>query len=203
MPKSLKDLPPAVVSLLFAFGGLLLAGVAAYFWVWPLNKTRVDLQRSVDALKAEIQRYQAVEQQRQEYLVRIAALQKKLDQLRMIVPDEQMTDQFVRMAYNASTGTGVNLRTFVAQPQVPRDFYVEMPYATRLDGTYYAMLSFFDKLAHAPRLVSVTNLALGQPQGGGMGAYTVHSSETVGANCVLVTYYNRPQPQPAAAPPKK
>ncbi len=203
MPKSLKDLPPAVVSLIFAVLGLAVAGIAAYFWVWPLGQARDDLQKKVDALKAEIQKYQAVEQQRQEYLVRIAALQKKLDELRTIVPDEQSTDQFVRMVYNAATGTGINLRTFVAQPQVQRDFYAEMPFASRLDGTYYALLSFFDRLAHAQRLVSVAALSLGQPQGGGMGAYTVLSSETVGANCVFITYYNRPQAAPAPPPAKK
>ena len=35
-----------------------------------------------------------------------------------------------------------------------------------------------------------------------MGAYKISSTETVGANCVLTTYYNKPLTA-AAPPPKK
>ena len=34
-----------------------------------------------------------------------------------------------------------------------------------------------------------------------MGAYTIHPNETLGANCAIVTYFNKPQTEPAA--PKK
>ena len=38
-------------------------------------------------------------------------------------------------------------------------------------------------------------------EGGGMGSYKVSPAETVGANCILTTYYNKPLS--AAPPPKK
>jgi len=41
---------------------------------------------------------------------------------------------------------------------------------------------------------------LGGPAGGGLGKYTVLPSETVGANCVVTTYFNRPE---SPAQPKK
>ena len=61
MPKSLKDLPPAVVSLIFAVLGLAVAGIAAYFWVWPLGQARDDRryagwERSAAAERAGVQR---------------------------------------------------------------------------------------------------------------------------------------------------
>jgi hypothetical protein len=75
-----------------------------------------------------------------------------------------------------------------------------MPFTVRLDGSYFTLLAFFDRLSHEQRIVSVTGLALGGPSGGGMGKYTIHPSETVGASCMVITYYNRPVP---SAPPKK
>lgn len=73
-----------------------------------------------------------------------------------------------------------------------KELYVEMPFRMHIDGTYYRLLQFFDRLAHGQRIVTVTNLALGSPEGGGMGSYKVSPVETVGANCVITTYYNRP-----------
>ena len=44
----------------------------------------------------------------------------------------------------------------------------------------------------------MSNLTLGGPEGGGMGSYKVSPEETVGANCVITTYYNRPQTETKA-----
>jgi Tfp pilus assembly protein PilO len=82
-----------------------------------------------------------------------------------------------------------------------KDYYVETPYTVRLDGSYYDLLNFFDRIAHEQRIMSVSGLSLGNPQGGGMGDYKVGTDETVGANCVLTTYFNKPMGVPV--PPKK
>jgi len=84
----------------------------------------------------------------------------------------------------------VNIRTFVPQALVQKDIYTEMPFNLRLDGTYYGLLAFFNRLAHEPRVVSVSSLSLGSPAGGGMGAFKVDAGETVGANCVLTSYFS-------------
>jgi type IV pilus assembly protein PilO len=204
MAKSFNDLPGAVQVLILAGVAVVLAGGVFYMYVWPLSAQRDNLDAQVKKLKAENDQNRAMEQQRTELLNRIAQLEKNLGTLRTIVPDEQATDQFVRMVYDTATGATIHLRTFVAQPLVTRDFYVETPFVARLDGTYFQMLNFFDRLSKQQRIVSVTNLALGPPTGGGQGAFTLAPGETVGANCVITTFFNKPQPPPAKAqPPKK
>lgn len=168
--------------------------------VWSLSARKESLQKQVAVLKAENDKNEAFRQQQAEYLNRIRQLETQLETLRSIVPDEQATDEFMKMVFDAGAATDANIRTFLPKDLVARDFYMEMPFTLRLDGTYYALLNFFDRLAHEQRIVSVTGLSLGSPQGGGMGNYTVTGNETVGANCVVTTYFNKPQ---GAAPPKK
>jgi type IV pilus assembly protein PilO len=168
--------------------------------VWSLSARKESLQKQVTRLKAENDKNEAFRQQQAEYLNRIRQLETQLETLRSIVPDEQATDEFMKMVFDVGAATGTNVRTFVPKDLVARDFYMEMPFNLRLDGTYYSLLNFFDRLAHEQRIVSVTGLSLGAPEGGGMGNYLVSASETVGANCVVTTYFNKPQ---AAAPPKK
>ncbi len=195
MPKSFNDLSASVQVTVLVLTAAVLAGAVFYLYVLPLKVKRDGLQKSVDKLKAENQRNQAFEQERTEYLNRIAQLQKQLETLRSIVPDEQATDEFMRMVFECGRATEVHVRTFVPQPLVQKEIYTEMPFNLRLDGTYYALLSFFDRLAHEQRIVSVSGLALGPPEGGGMGVFKLRPGETVGANCVLITYFNRSQTQ--------
>jgi len=205
MAKSFKDIPaPAQAAILIVAAVAIAAGVFYYGIpgvmdsVWGLTVKRDQLTGQVKTLKAQNDKNEVFRQQQTEYLNRIKQLETQLETLRSIVPDDQATDEFVRSVYSTGTSTGVFVRSFIAKDMVPKDFYYEMPFSMRLDGTYYALVSFFDRLAHLQRIASVSGLALGPPMGGGLGQYTILPGETVGANCVITTYFNRPQ---AAGPP--
>ncbi len=209
MAKSFKDIPAAAqaaILIVVAFGiaaGLFYYGIPGVMdSVWGLKEKQDRLKIEVAKLKAENDKNEAFRQQKAEYELRIKQNEAKLETLRLIVPEEQATDEFMRSVYDLGVSTNVYVRTFVARDLVPREFYIEMPFTMRLDGTYYSLLSFFTRLRNLQRIVSVNvmGLTLGAPQGGGMGAYQVLANETVGANCTITTYFNKP---PAAAQPKK
>jgi len=198
MPKSFNDLPAAVQIAIFVLVAVLLAGAVFYFYDLPLKEKRDSLRREIARVTAENKANQIFELQRREYLTRIAQLGRQLEVLRSIVPEDQATDDFMRRVFEDGRATDVGIRTFIPQAMVPKDIYTEMPFNVRLDGTYFALLAFFDRLAHEDRIVSVSGLSLGSPQGGGMGSFKILPSETVGATCVLTTYFSK---VPTAPPP--
>jgi type IV pilus assembly protein PilO len=202
MAKTFNDLPASIQGIVLIGVGVVLAGATFWYFVLPLNDQRDKLQKEVARLKAENDKNEAFRQQQTEYLNRIKQLESQLETLRSIVPDDQATDEFMKTVFADGAGTGTQIRTLIPKPAVVKDFYVETPFAVRLDGTYYNLLHFFDRLAHEQRIMSVSGLSLGTPEGGGMGAYKVTSNETVGANCLLTTYFNKPLAA-AAPPPKK
>ncbi|MGO8786740.1 MAG: type 4a pilus biogenesis protein PilO [Terriglobia bacterium] len=202
MAKTFNDLPASIQGIVLIAVGVVLAGVAFWYYVMPLNDQRDGLQKEVARLKAENDRNEAFRQQQTEYLNRIKQLESQLDTLRSIVPDDQATDEFMKTVFADGAGTSTQIRMLIPKPPVVKDFYVETPFSVRLDGTYYNLLRFFDRLAHEQRIMSVSGLSLGTPEGGGMGAYKVTATETVGANCLLTTYFNKPLAA-AAPPPKK
>jgi type IV pilus assembly protein PilO len=202
MPKSFNDLPAAVQIAIFVLIAVLLGGAVFYFYVLPLQEKRGSLRKEVDRITAENKLNQVFELERRQYLNRIAQLEKQLEVLRSIVPEEQATDDFVRLVYEDGRATEVNIRTFIPQVMTPKDIYTEMPFNLRLDGTYYGLLAFFDRLAHEQRIVSVSGLSLGSPEGGGMGTFKLHPGETVGANCVLTTYFSQVSTAAPSTPKK-
>jgi len=201
MAKSFNDLPASIQGVIFAAVAVALAGGTFWYFVLPLSDQKDKLQGEVKKLKDENDKNEAFRQQQTEYLNRIKQLESQLETLRSIVPDEQATDEFMKTVFADGSSTGTQIRTFIPKPPAVKDYYVEMPFTVHLDGTYYSLLNFFDRLAHEQRIMSVSGLSLGVPEGGGMGTYKVAPTETVGANCVLTTYYNKPLT--AAEPPLK
>ncbi len=200
MAKSFRDLPAGIQATLMAVLALALAAAAFWYFALPKSVQGDDLQQQVTRLRAENDRDEAFKREQTEYLNRIVQLTEQLKTLQSIVPDEPATDLFVRTVYETGSSDGVHIRTFVAQPLINKELYVEMPFRLHLDGSYYDLVRFFDRLAHGQRIVTVSSLALGRPEGGGLGAYKVSPQETVGANCLITTYYNRPQESGPAKP---
>jgi type IV pilus assembly protein PilO len=201
MAKSFNDLPAPVQGAIMVAVAVALAGGTFWYYVLPLSDKKDSLQKEVSKLREDNQKNEAFRQQQTEYLNRIHMLESQLETLRSIVPDEQSTDAFMKTIFTDGTSTGTQVRTFIPRPPAAKDYYVELPFTVRLDGTYYSLVNFFDKLAHEQRIMSVSGLNLGPPEGGGMGTYKVPISETVGANCTLTTYYNKPMTD--ATPKKK
>jgi Tfp pilus assembly protein PilO len=201
MAKTFNDIPAPIQGAIFVVVAIALAGATFWYFVLPLSDQRDGLAKEVAKLKAENDKNEAFRQQQTEYLNRIKQLESQLETLRSIVPDEQATDEFIRTVFADGASTGTQIRTFIPKPPAVKDYYVETPFQVHLDGTYYNLLNFFDRLSHEQRIMSVSGLSLGTPEGGGMGAYKVAPTETVGANCILATYYNKPFT--AAPPPTK
>lgn len=204
MAAKFEDLPIRVQGVVMGGFAVLLAGAAFWYLVWPLSAKKDALEKQVESLHTQNVRNRAFEAERTVYLKRIAESESQLQLLSRIVPDQPDADAFVKMVREAEASSGINVRTFVAQPLVTQSEYVEMPFKMHVDGTYYGLADFFNRLAHGERIVNVSGLTMGQPAGGGMGPYHVRPAETVGANFLATTYFNRsPRTQAAAKPAKR
>jgi hypothetical protein len=71
-----------------------------------------------------------------------------------------------------------------------------------VDGPYYSVLNFYDRLQKVQRIVNVSQLTMGALKGGKSSvkkAYKWSPDETVSANCLLTTFYSIPKAGPPAA----
>jgi type IV pilus assembly protein PilO len=191
MAKTFKDFPAGVQTIILVVAAVVIVALPAYFYVYPLFAQKTQKETTLNTLKRENEANRAFEQKLADYQAQIKALRQQLETLQSIVPSEPAMGQFMKMLFADGDSSGIHIRTFIPRPVVAQKYYYEMPVQMRLDGTYWTLVSFFDRLSKEQRIVSVTSLNLGPPSGGGMGAYTVSKSETVGADCTVVTYYNR------------
>jgi len=205
MAKGFKDIPPVGQILILSLLAVAAVGGLWYFFVNPLRDEVTKKQAEFKKLDDENKINEAYRQRLVEYQARAKSLQAQLSNLHLIVPDEPQMDTYMKLIFADSQSTGIHVRTFVPQPETQQKYYVEMPVRVHMDGSYWTLVNFFDRLAREQRIVSVTSMNLGPPSGGGMGSYKVGAEETVGTDCVVTTYYNKAQAAAPAAkqPPKK
>ncbi len=157
------------------------------------------LENRARRLNAENAHLEAFRDRQVDYLRQIDALRRKLETLWTIVPDEPATDRFLRTVSEAARGAGVRIFSLDARPFVWKDFYAEVPFSAKVDGTFLALQSFFERLRRLDRITSVTGLSIGPPEGRVAANNQLGPGATVRATCVLTIYFNRPSPPSAPA----
>jgi len=179
---------------------LLMGAAGFWFWVLPVIRDCSSQQNQINQLRAQNESNQSLEKQRGLLQMRVKEAEDRLQAIKSMVPDEPDADILVTLLREAENATGVHIRSFSSQPLVPADEYVEVPYKLHVDGTYFALLSFFDRLATTTRIINVSGLSLAVPAPSGRGAYKIDASETVATDFTLSAYYNHLR---AAAPAAK
>src|SRR5207253_10757421 len=88
----------------------------------------------------------------------LASLKQQLEIERRIVPDDKNADDFIRMMTAEAMKAGIEVRRFTAKPVANKDFYTELPFELEVDGPFYSMLNFFDRVGNLERIVNVSGL---------------------------------------------
>jgi len=123
------------------------------------RQERGNLNREVTALQVYRGRYGELKQQ-------MDALQKQLETLKTIVPEEKEADEFIRLLQGAASASSVQIRRLTAQAITPHEYHYDMPFEVQVDGPYFNILDFFGRLGRLSRIINVGDLTFTSPSGG-------------------------------------
>jgi type IV pilus assembly protein PilO len=124
----------------------------------------------------------------------LANLKQQLEIERRIVPDDKQVDGFIEMLDGEAQKAGVELRRYTAKPITAKEYYSELPFDLELDGPYYSMLNFFDRVGKLERIVNVSGLLVSNtknPQGAkAKHTYQYAPNESVVATFTATTFFS-------------
>ncbi len=115
----------------------------------PVAQERADYDKAVQertSLNQEVTQLQVYKQRYGELKQQMDALNKQLDTLKTIVPEEKEVDEFIRLCREQRRASNVQLRKLTSQPIVPKEYHYEMPFEVQADGPYFNMLDFFTEV---------------------------------------------------------
>lgn len=193
------------------WGILLMAAVvvsvALYFTLFKSQRdANTQAQQQLETKERENRELESYRPKLAEMERQLATLKQQLDIERRIVPDEKQADDFIRAVDSEAVKAGVELRRYTAMPVGNKDFYSEMPFELELDGPYYSMLNFFDRVGKLERIVNVANLSVASVRkptdAKPKKTYTYAPGESIVVTCTATTFFSHDLAPPASAPVK-
>jgi len=194
------------------WGAVLLGGalvtVALYFTVF---KSQSDKNAAaLHAVQEKVRENNELESYRpklKDIERQLANLKQQLEIERRIVPDEKQVDGFIESLDAEAQKAGVELRRYSAQPTSQKEYYTEVPFTIDLDGPYYSMLNFFDRVGKLERIVNISGLLVSttkKPTDAKVKhQYQYAPNESVAASFTATTFYSHDLTPPVAAPGAK
>jgi type IV pilus assembly protein PilO len=117
----------------------------------------------------------------------LANLKQQLEIERRIVPDEKQVDSFIETLDSEAQKAGVELRRYTAKPLAAKEYYSEIPFDMELDGPYYSMLNFFDRVGKLERIVNISGLLVSNTKNPS-GAKAKHTYQYAPNESVVATF---------------
>jgi len=202
MAINFKEFPWYIQALLFLALAIVVVLAGEFVPYLPVQKTRSNLaqvQAEYSKLNAEVQQLMVYKRQYAEFQSDMEALQKQLETLKTIVPEEKNLDEFIRLMQGAAAASGVQIRRLTAQPVVAKEYHYEMPFEVQVDGPYFSVLDFFMRLGRLSRIINVGDLAFsGLGESRGAIRYPVRLGTTVTGTFTAVTFFTKSGEAPPA-----
>jgi type IV pilus assembly protein PilO len=191
--------------------GVVLAGgalvtAALYFTVFKSQReTNTKNQHALEDKIRENNELESYRPKLKQMEQQLAELKQQLEIEQRIVPDEKQLDTFITMMGEQAQKAGVELRRYKANDVKPQSYYTEVPFAMELDGPYYSMLNFFDRVSKLERIVNVSDLLVATTRTPSAAkakhTYQYAPNESVVATFTATTYFSHDAPPPAATKP--
>jgi Tfp pilus assembly protein PilO len=194
MAISFREYPWYLQALILFALALVIFGAGEYLPMSPVAAIRntLDENNTKDAdLNRQVAELQVYERRNAEFKVEMAALEKQLDTLKTIVPEEKEVDEFMRLLQEAAAASGVQIRSLTAQAVVPKDYHYELPFSINVDGPYFSIEDFFARLSRLSRIINVGDLSFSGLADPSKARFPVRPGTTVSGTCTVTTFFSK------------
>jgi Tfp pilus assembly protein PilO len=195
MAISFREYPWYLQALIFFALALIIFGAGEYLPMSPVSSIRstLDENHTKDSdLNRQVAELQVYERRNAEFKVEMAALEKQLDTLKTIVPEEKEVDEFMRLLQEAAAASGVQIRAITSQTVVAKDYHYDLQFQITDNGTYLSIEHFFARLSRLSRIINVGDLTFTNVPDPTKGKYPERPGTTVEGKCMLTTFFSKP-----------
>ncbi|KAB2889510.1 MAG: type 4a pilus biogenesis protein PilO [Desulfobulbaceae bacterium] len=162
---------------------LVLIPIVLFFFIFfQPNATKITtLNTQKDGLNKEIADLRAKQNDLPRLRRELAESEKLFNEAAVLLPKEKEIPQLLKDISSLGQNADLEFLTFKPLPDIPKDFYAELPISINVRGPYHNMGSFLDQVSKLGRIVTVSNIKMSAP--------TLDRGEMLlDSDCTLVTY---------------
>jgi type IV pilus assembly protein PilO len=138
-----------------------LVAVAASYWSMSYEPKAAEvaiLRESSKELQRKLNNVRAVAANLPEFEQEVANLERRLEKALRQLPDSKQFEDLLQDISTAGKQVGIQIKSIQREPEIPHDFYAEVPFRIEIEGGYHELAMFFERVGHLPRIVNVGSL---------------------------------------------
>ena len=152
-----------------AFVALILAGIIVLFYYYvvePKSNEIANLQGEVGKLDTEIQTLTIKVKHLDELIAANKQLEIELAKRKERLPPEEEAVMLLKQVSDLGIRLGLDIKLWKpgAKSEDASKLFVRLPVNVEVSGGYHTAALFFDRINALPRIVTVSNLKMGQPK---------------------------------------
>ena len=140
---------------------LVVSGGGTYYYVLKSQMPRLERAEADEQdLKQTFERKQRKAANFDAYKAQLEEMERSFGAMLRQLPGETEVENLLVDISQAGLASGLDEELFQPNPEIPRDFYAELPIKIRLSGSYHEFGSFVSAVAALPRIVTLHDIII-------------------------------------------
>lgn len=141
--------------------GLLLLAIGAGFF-FGLERPKLtelkDLQAKLEKLRSDVSETRRLANNLPKFKAEFEGLKKDLDNALTELPNSKEIPALLTSITSAGKSAGLDFLVFRPKPEIPKEFYAEVPVDIAVSGPFVGIANFFVAVSNLPRIVNISNV---------------------------------------------
>jgi len=157
--EKILKLPNKQKIMILVLVSILEAAALVWFLYIPKHKELEGLKANLAQLEGEITEKTGIANNLPKLKIEFEKLNQELEQALTELPNSKEIPTLLTSITATGKSSGLDFLTFRPKPEVPKDFYADVPVDIVVAGSYFSVANFFAAVANMPRIVNITNVA--------------------------------------------
>ncbi len=140
---------------------IILIGASYYFFFDKPSREILNAKRN------ELAKLQSQYEEQRKALAELPRFQKEIDELQKqldtaikLLPNTREIPSLLSSISSLAEESGLRILLFLPKPEIPKDFYAEIPVDMKIFGKYHQLGTFFDKVSKLSRIVNFRDVVI-------------------------------------------
>ncbi len=159
-----------------------IAGLYLYVFFLPWQDSMNAARGELSKLSKELNESRAITRDLQKFKEQVERLNAELKDALTQLPNEKEIPEILKSISSLGKESNLEFTLFRPKPEVPQQFYAQVPIELTVLGNYHNIGIFFDKVSKIPRIINVVDFNMAR-------AKEAKGSEVlVRTSCMINTY---------------
>jgi type IV pilus assembly protein PilO len=151
-----------ILALVVILGAIL--GIYWQIFYRPVVEEINTIEPELNQLKAELSAKRDIVKEKGRYEAELEQTRAELHLALKQLPNKSEIPSLLENVSELGMSAGLQFKLFKPKPEVPKNFYAEIPVEIEVEGKFRDLVTFFDDVAKMPRIVTISDIVINSSQ---------------------------------------